>query len=141
MVGWRRQCEGMRASSITLVPAQPLNSSPALGLQGEAKGGACGAACVPCWAHRKVWGKEGSVVSSGQRTGVLWPSWNCWHGFECRCGCEGRANPRASTHANDEERCPVVGAALAMAECTAGVGSAHRTEEPPLRHLRRWTAR
>ena len=33
---------------------------------------------------------------------------------------------------------PVVGAALAMARGTAGVGSAGGAEKPPLQHPRRW---
>jgi len=36
---------------------------------------------------------------------------------------------------------PVVGAALAMAEGTAGIGSAGGAEKPPLQHPRRWSAR
>ena len=41
-------------------------------------------------------------------------------------------NPWASTHANDGEHCPVVGAALAIAECTASIRSAGRAEKPLL---------
>jgi hypothetical protein len=67
-------------------------------------------------------------VSANIPVSSLWP----WHGFECQCGCEGRVNPQASTCTNDGERCPVVGAALAMAECTASVRSASEAEEPLL---------
>ena len=56
-------------------------------------------------------------------------------------GAGGGRTPWVSTRANDGERCPVVGAALAMAECTAGVVSASGAEKPPLRHPRGWSGR